>query len=145
MVIVAIDGVDDIYDQFGHLTGDRVTGEISRRLRSTLRDADVVGQRGDEAYIVLLPETDVDGARIAVDRVLESIRAKAISGVRDSVPVTASAGVAVAQADDDLERVLGAAAAALDGARNAGGDRLLILAAPTDSHAPPGEELAARD
>ncbi len=141
VVIVAIDGVDDIYDQFGHLTGGRVTAEIGRRLRSALRDADVIGQRGDEAFIVLLPETDTDGARIAVERALESIRSKSISGVRDSVPVTASAGVAEAQGDDDLEHVLGAAATALERARNAGGDRLVISAAPSDSHAPPGGEL----
>lgn len=137
VVVVAVDGVDGIYDQFGHLTGDRVTGEVGRRVRSTLRDADVVGQRGDEAFIMLLPQTDVDGARIAVERVLESIRCKPISGVRDSVPVTASAGVAEVHGDDDLDRVLAAAAAALDGARNAGGDRLIILAAPVDSHGPP--------
>jgi diguanylate cyclase (GGDEF)-like protein len=142
VVVVAVDGVDDIFDQFGHLTGERVTGEVGRRLRFTLRDADVVGQRGDAAFIVLLPETDVDGARIAVERVLESIRSKSISGVRDSVSVTASAGVAEAQGGDHLDRVLDAAAAALDGARSAGGDRLLILASPTDSHAPPGGENA---
>jgi diguanylate cyclase (GGDEF)-like protein len=149
IVVLAIDGVDDIYEQFGHLTGDRLTGEVGRRMRTTLRDADVVGQRADEAFILLLPETDAVGARIAVDRVLECIRSKPVSGVRDSVSATASAGVAQAHRDDDLDRVLAAASAALDGARNAGGDRMLILASDVDSLAPPpgaelGPELAAQ-
>ncbi len=139
IVMFAIDGVEEIFEQHGHLTGDRVRVEIGRRLRATLRDADVVGQRADESFLVLLPETDFDGARIAVDRVLEIVREKAISGVRDSVEATLSAGVAVAAADDDLERVLGAAAAALENARSAGGNRLVILAASADSDAPPGE------
>jgi diguanylate cyclase (GGDEF)-like protein len=138
IVLFAIDGVLDIYDQNGHLTGDRVVAEVARRLHTTLRDADVVGQRADESFLVLLPETDADGARIAVERVLELVRAKPISTVRDSLAVTCAAGVAEARSDDDLERVLGAAAAALEGARSAGGDRLLILAAGSDSHAPPG-------
>jgi diguanylate cyclase (GGDEF)-like protein len=144
IVLFAIDGVQDIYDQYGHLTGDRVVAEVARRLHTTLRDADVVGQRADESFLVLLPETDVDGARIAVDRALEIVRTKAISGVRDSVEVTCAAGVAEARGGDDLERVLGAAAAALEGARSAGGNRLLILAATSDSPARPGsEEVAA--
>src|SRR5262249_50068443 len=85
IVMFAIDGVANIFDEYGHLTGDRVCVEVGRRLRATLRDADVVGQRADESFVVLLPETDFDGARIAVDRVLENIRSKAVSGVRDSV------------------------------------------------------------
>jgi diguanylate cyclase (GGDEF)-like protein len=139
VVMFALDGLDTIYDDFGHLTGDRVTGEVARRLRATLRDADLIGQRADESWIALLPETDVEGARIAVERALENIRSKPVSGVRDSVNATASAGVAEGRGDDTLDRVLAAASAALDSCRHAGGDRMLILAAPGDSHAPPGE------
>jgi diguanylate cyclase (GGDEF)-like protein len=142
IVMFAIDGVETIFEEHGHLTGDRVCAEVGRRLRATLRDADVVGQRADESFLVALPETDFDGARIAADRVLDSVRSKPISGVRDSVEATVSAGVAVAMGDDDLERVLGAAAAALENARSAGGDRLVILAASADSQAPPGEDPA---
>ncbi len=135
VVLFAIDGVQEMYHEFGHLTGDRVTAEVARRLIATLRDADVVGQRADESFLVLLPETDAEGARIAVDRVLEIVRGKPVSGVRESVAVTCAAGVAEARGGDDLERVLGAATAALEGARSAGGDRLLILAASSDPHA----------
>lgn len=147
IVLFAIDGIQEIYDEHGHLTGDRVVAEVARRLRTTLRDADVVGQRADESFLVLLPETDADGARIAIDRALEIVRSKAVSGVRDSVEVTCAAGVTEARGDDDLERVLGAAAAALEGARSAGGNRLLILAAASESHAPPGQvaDAAAPD
>lgn len=57
-----IDRFRDINDRHGHLAGDALIKEVSRRIRSAIRASDVAGRYGGEEFIVLAPQCDVEKA-----------------------------------------------------------------------------------
>ena len=82
-------------DHYGHLAGDRVLKCVANRLVEVLRGADQVFRFGGEELLVVLPETVVDEAMRAGERICEGIRALAIPHAEsDPGIVTVSCGVA---------------------------------------------------
>jgi diguanylate cyclase (GGDEF)-like protein len=107
-----------VNDTFGHLFGDQVLTWTADLIRSTLRASDIPARYGGDEFAIILPETDVDEARHAAERILEAFRARAFQGeLRGPVPIGASIGVAtypvsgrtptelIAAADEALYRV----------------------------------------
>ena len=64
--LIDIDQFKEINDRLGHLSGDVVLQRVSRRFAETLRKTDILGRFGGDEFIIILPETALDGAiRIA--------------------------------------------------------------------------------
>src|SRR5512147_1155580 len=63
-----VDGLRHINDRFGQEMGDEVLRTVAARLREALRTTDVVGRIGGEEFAVLMPDTELAGARIAAER-----------------------------------------------------------------------------
>ena len=63
-----------INDHFGHSTGDRALIEIAQRFSSLLREQDSFARLGGDEFAILLPETDLEGARNLALRLLENQR-----------------------------------------------------------------------
>ncbi len=84
-------------DHYGHLAGDRVLKRIAQRLVEVLRGADQVFRFGGEELLVVLPETVMEEAIRAGERICEGVRTLEIPHA-ESAPgiVTVSCGVASA-------------------------------------------------
>jgi diguanylate cyclase (GGDEF)-like protein len=67
LVYFDCDNFKVVNDTHGHQAGDAVLAEVGRLLRSELRAADAAGRLGGDEFAVLLPETDADSARRAVE------------------------------------------------------------------------------
>ncbi len=67
------DNLKIINDQYGHAAGDNLIISIADALQATIRGADVVARYGGDEYIVLLPETDRDGAIGCAERLRRRI------------------------------------------------------------------------
>lgn len=94
-IILDIDHFKTVNDTFGHLSGDQVLMDIGRILKKNCRQSDLAGRYGGEELIILLPETDLDGARIIADRIREMIEHhKTVDGRGETIQVTVSLGVA---------------------------------------------------
>lgn len=76
VVIGDIDNFRRINDTYGHECGDYVLKEIGESLQSDLRVGDSVGRWGGEEFILLLPDTDADGAYIMAERMRLHIEKK---------------------------------------------------------------------
>ncbi|MDD1626758.1 MAG: diguanylate cyclase [Methylococcaceae bacterium] len=63
-----------INDSMGHAVGDEVLKETARRLVSTLRDSDTAARLGGDEFILLLPETDANGAEPVAEKILKKLR-----------------------------------------------------------------------
>ena len=63
-----------INDSMGHAVGDEVLKETARRLVSTLRDSDIAARLGGDEFILLLPETDANGAVPVAEKILKKLR-----------------------------------------------------------------------
>lgn len=117
MLMLDLDHFKGINDGHGHLVGDRVLIDFVARVGEALRRSDKLGRYGGEEFVVLLPETGVQEARIVAER----IRAK-VQVHKPGIPAyTVSIGGAVNQADEGkIEALLDRADEALYKAKDAG-------------------------
>jgi diguanylate cyclase (GGDEF)-like protein len=93
VLLVDVDRFKQINDTRGHLVGDAVLQAVSAVLRANIRDEiDVLGRYGGDEFALILPETDLEGARAVASRLLERVRGLQVGqGVEGGV--TLSIGV----------------------------------------------------
>jgi diguanylate cyclase (GGDEF)-like protein len=91
-----------VNDGHGHPAGDVVLAEVARRLRAEVREVDLVFRQGGEEFVLLLPETDLEGAERAAERICRALRDVPVRLSADDphvtdlvAAVTASIGVAI--------------------------------------------------
>ena len=89
LIMVDVDKFKDYNDTYGHPAGDEVLRRVARILESCIRDCDFTARYGGEEFVLILPQTDSDGAFAIGERCRATIEQFAWS-VR---PVTASFGV----------------------------------------------------
>ena len=93
LLVMDLDGFKEINDTLGHHAGDRVLQQVASRVRGTLREADTVARLGGDEFAILLPSTDIDGAILAAQKVLQEIERPLLIDHRP-LAVRASVGVA---------------------------------------------------
>jgi len=117
-------------DSLGHLAGDDCLAALARAMQSALlRPTDLVARYGGEEFVMLLPETDADGAMGVARRVLNAVDACAIPHPASAVAphVTISIGVAVMVPEGKRPQILiDAADAALYDAKGRGRHQIVL-------------------
>ena len=109
VVLLDMDGLKIINDQYGHLTGSRSLVRIGKILRNHSRAIDTAARYGGDEFAVVLPEAGKDIASRVVSRIRERLSAEP-----ERPALSVSAGVAAFPEDGDTpERLLGAADRAL--------------------------------
>ena len=94
IVMMDIDHFKKVNDDHGHHTGDMVLQQISVLLTQESRKSDIVARYGGEEFIVLLPETDQDGACAMAEKFRKRISELVITvDSQTSISLTASFGV----------------------------------------------------
>ncbi|MDZ7708500.1 MAG: diguanylate cyclase [Trueperaceae bacterium] len=93
LAMVDVDHFKTLNDGFGHSVGDRVLRDVGQRLRSALRDEDLVFRYGGDEFVVLLPATSLEDAAAVLERVRGRVRDRAIDAGPE-VRVHLSVGVA---------------------------------------------------
>ncbi|MDU2063497.1 MAG: diguanylate cyclase [Sporomusaceae bacterium] len=128
--ILDLDHFKRINDTYGHLAGDEVLRETSRRLMSVLDSKGMAGRMGGEEFIVFFAVQSISEAEAFCEIVREKIgRAPVVYRSSDQldlvkeIPVTASLGLVVAFVPSDLESVLRLADQALYEAKETGRNR----------------------
>ena len=130
-VLFDLDHFKQIHDRLGHAAGDVVLADVSRVASRLLRASDIVGRYGGEEFLLLLPETDREGAVVAAEHLRHAIGE--IVPPRAEHGVTASLGVAVFPADaSSADELIACADAALYAAKEGGRNRVEVHAAPVD-------------
>ncbi len=90
IAFIDIDHFKKVNDSYGHDAGDRVLSETAQHFMDGLRASDMCVRWGGEEFVVLMPNTTIEVAKIALERIRESGM-----GMRpDGSPITASIGVA---------------------------------------------------
>jgi two-component system, cell cycle response regulator len=125
LLLLDVDHFKRINDQRGHAAGDVVLQGIARILTSVARKSDFVARWGGEEFVVALPQTSEAGARVAAERVRRAVSAElhVASDGGPPIRVTVSVGVASAGAPWSIDRLIGAADAAMYAAKMRGRDR----------------------
>ncbi len=95
LLIIDVDDFKEINDAFGHATGDVVLSEICGRIRDLLRTPDWLSRFGGDEFAVVLPHTDLGGACVVADRILNRVRDLSVAAdAQRSVRCSVSIGVA---------------------------------------------------
>ena len=122
VLLIDMDHFKSINDSKGHQAGDRVLVQFTAAVHSLLRSADVMGRLGGEEFVVLLPETPIEFARVVAER----IRAK-VGELTDPAPFTVSIGITTnLAATDSVDALMARADAAMYQAKARGRDQVVL-------------------
>jgi diguanylate cyclase (GGDEF)-like protein len=124
-VIVDIDHFKRINDRIGHLAGDEVLREVTRRIAGSLRSADMIGRLGGEEFLVILYPANEETAVQVMERARRACAKRPVAIDSGEIDVTVSLGAAVVRdyRDVDLPTILKTADRALYRAKNDGRNR----------------------
>ncbi len=123
LIMADLDHFKHINDNFGHDTGDRVLREVAQVLNTLCRQGDLRARWGGEEFIILLPDTDLNGGTAFGYRLRQKISTiEAAPGH----PVTLSQGLTLYQAKDNLDDLVRRADTALYKAKALGRDRIEV-------------------
>jgi diguanylate cyclase (GGDEF)-like protein/PAS domain S-box-containing protein len=129
VLMLDIDHFKAVNDTHGHAVGDQVLQAVAAGCARMLRDVDLFGRLGGEEFAVVLPDTDLDAATVAAERLRATVAGLALEIAHGAAPiaVTISLGVAAFGAHHaGVEGALSRADAALYAAKRAGRNRTVI-------------------
>lgn len=126
IVLADIDHFKSVNDRYGHAAGDHVLKRVSARIREAMRDVDRLARWGGEEFILLLPETDVEGATILAEKLRELISGNVFEFESMRLGVTMTFGVAAIRRGESLESCIARADVALYQGKDQGRNRVMV-------------------
>lgn len=128
VIVIDIDHFKKVNDVHGHLVGDSLLREISRILKTHLRRNDTAARYGGEEFLLLLPETDIQGACAVAGKIRNALSVKEWT-VKESGQrmgqITVSMGIARYNLREAEETLIQRADSALYLAKNSGRNQVI--------------------
>lgn len=120
VLLIDIDHFKSINDRHGHQAGDRALVQFVQAVTSLLRRADVIGRLGGEEFVVVLPETSLEVARVVAERIRRTVaELRAPEGFTVSIGVTTNR-----PGNDTVDALMARADHAMYKAKQAGRNRV---------------------
>jgi len=127
VALADLDHFKGLNDEYGHGCGDRVLATLGERLRSQVRPTDSLGRWGGEEFIFVMPDVDLDGAVVMMERMRRTVGDHVVPCSGHSHHVTVSIGVSCRPLGAKSHRVIKRADDALYEAKQTGRDRVNSL------------------
>ena len=124
--LIDIDNFKRLNDSLGHAVGDVALKALATRVKAALRPSDHLARFGGEEFVVLLPDTPIEQAQLALTRLQRDLTAALFMHEGRDVFVTFSAGVTTHRADESLEAALERADEGLYEAKRTGKNRTCV-------------------
>lgn len=130
VLMVDVDHFKRVNDELGHAAGDKALAWVSQTLSSQLRSMDFLCRYGGEEFCVILPETNVQGALRAAERLRIAVEREPFTTESIGVAITISVGAATwgASEGSEIPDLLAQADAALLEAKRGGRNRVAAAA-----------------
>lgn len=135
LLLVEIDNLEDVRRTHGKSAAQEMLLEVAGVFLCESRDVDAAGRVDDGRFVLLLPNTDLKGARVMADRVFQQVCSRAVVRNGESVPIRVSVGLVALPGDDarDVDDFLERALRAMRTARQLGGNRICAYCDPAPS------------
>lgn len=124
LLLLDIDHFKKVNDQWGHSAGDFVLKETARIMRESLRTQDILGRWGGEEFLILLPRTDLTGARVLAEKVRSTIEDNSMVYEGERIAITISIGGVLHRTDLGMDKNLELADRALYRSKETGRNRV---------------------
>ena len=129
LIMFDLDHFKDFNDRHGHLCGDAVLSAVGARMTEVLRGSDVKCRYGGEEFLVLLPETPLEGAKRVADTLRRELAEMRFKWKDQTLVITASFGVTSAlPAEVDRQALISRADSALYRAKEQGRNCVRLVA-----------------
>lgn len=132
-LMIDLDHFKTINDTYGHAAGDAALAQVARVLTDAVRGADVVCRYGGEEFLVLAPETPLDGAFSIGEKIRLNAVARLFGDGERVFPLTLSVGVAELSASESGPDMIARADEALYHAKERGRNRVETTPANDDA------------
>ncbi len=128
VMLCDMDNLKEINDRHGHLAGDTAIQLISATLRDALRSVDIAGRYGGDEFMLILPETPLDGARSIAEKIHKEV-GKAEVRLDNDVRVSLSLSIGLATLagpPEELDGFITRVDSALYTAKHSGRNRITV-------------------
>ena len=96
VLMIDMDNFKSLNDGFGHSYGDKVLQILAQAIKDQLRTGDFLARYGGDEFTVILPDSDLEQAKITAERILSGVRnAELVSPSKEKIDVDMSVGVAI--------------------------------------------------
>ena len=129
LIMLDVDRFKDVNDNYGHIAGDFVLRSLAETFVECIRSSDIVFRYGGEEFVVILSNTDIDGATRLARRIRAAIEQTVFAYAGSDISMTVSAGVANLTSEDGIIDLLDKADQALYRAKQHGRNRVEPYAA----------------
>ena len=126
LIFFDIDHFKAINDTYGHDCGDITLASGAKWIKESLRESDMVFRYGGEEFVILLSETDANGAKLLAERIRASIEHHTLAYGMEAIKITASLGVSSLRDDDTVESFVKRADEAMYTAKNNGRNQVVL-------------------
>lgn len=133
-LMVDIDYFKSFNDRYGHELGDAIIRMVAKRIELSLRDYDLAGRYGGEEFVVILPNSTFEDARIVAERIWSSIRTAPFVQNGEQYKLSVSIGLATLTGKDKkIDDVINKADLLLRKAKESGRDQICWHDSPANS------------
>ncbi len=128
LILVDVDHFKGVNDRYGHIVGDKVLMQLAEIIQESVRKIDIVARYGGEEFVIMLPDTDIEQAALAAERLCKTVARQSFDIDGYHIDLGVSVGVAYfnGQMGMDIETLLNHADHSMYMAKQAGGNRVQI-------------------
>lgn len=130
LIMLDIDDFKKINDTYGHQAGDEYLKKIAFIINHTLREQDIPGRVGGEEFLIILPETNLDGAQQLANRIRERVENTPLIYKGANIKTTISAGISQYEPKISIKYLYQKADVALYKAKQMGKNRVIPVTKP---------------
>ena len=135
IIMIDSDNLKVVNDTHGHNAGNKLLQHLIRKVGEELRRSDIVARYGGDEFIILLPETERQGAMETAERIRQALEISRFEYRGNSLSVTVSLGLASYPEDgSNVDIIVDKADKALYRAKRLGRNQTAIYEATDDPH-----------
>ncbi|MHC4455693.1 MAG: sensor domain-containing diguanylate cyclase [Planctomycetota bacterium] len=127
LIMIDIDNLKKINDEYGHRAGDKVIKQISREIRGCIRQIDTAARYGGDEFAIILPNTSLEDATVAAERMVKAVSGSTIKWKNEEITLSISIGLGEYDANTTPEDITSKSDEALYTAKQAGKDTFKIF------------------
>ena len=127
LIMIDVDNLKKINDEYGHRAGDKALREISNRIKECIRQIDTAARYGGDEFAVILLNTSLEGASVVARRMVEAVANKPTNWNKEQINLSISVGLSQYDADSTPEDITSKSDQALYAAKQAGKNTVRVF------------------